>query len=801
MKMLTIKRFLFLLTVFAVLVLAISYFSLDANNDEQPGKGEQIQQQEKPKVTHISPVFPDLIAIAIKDGRAIHGKQIPYVPERRDVLSQDKNDLWLARKGKSIGSIVGRLEKYIMTFDKVVGERLDTSSLDKLESFSISSTDDPELSAERKPYAVFRKTKPSDCARIGTDFDAPLVHTIYLKLLKPLKVGKQYTIDFKQLGIPKETFIYEPSRMRSEAVHVSHIGFRPDDPAKVAFLSLWMGNGGPVDFKGNTLFYVLEDKSGDTVFKGEVRLSKNTSERDEDAYGNNFNGTNVYIMDFSQFQKPGKYRLYVDGIGCSYPFDIDNDIWAKAFYLSARALYHQRSGIEIGPPFSNFKRPRNFHPDDGVQIYATKTTLFDVEFNLAKGEERFSKIVRGKLSELISNAWGGYCDAGDWDRRIAHLIVARYLFELYDYSPKYFEKFDLNIPGQKEEFPDIIREALWSIDFHRRLQLQEGGIRGGIESEEHPKYGEASWQESLNVYAFAPDAYSSYVYAGTAAYAAYILKKYNLKMSDVYAESANRAMEWSEKEVGKTKYHHYVNDARNLAAAELFRLTGAKNWHDLFIETTALKGKETLLYKHDSHDQADAAWVYFNTNRKGIDKNMQQKCKSAIIEDAEKLIEAQNKTAFKWAQDPWRPAYAGTFTRPDCKNIIRAHALSGKNHYLKAIVLASQAGVGANPLNLCYTSGVGHESPLHIMHIDSRITNQPPPPGITVLGPLNPVAVGGYDTYENKLAGRFCYPEFKKWPIIENYFDIYWHAFMCEYTLDRNIAPNAYTWGYLAQRK
>lgn len=798
--MLTRKKISVIFVLFVVLVFVVVYLSSDANNDKESKTETQGQIQEKPKVIHIGPIFPDIIAVTIKDGKVLHGKQIPYVPERRDVLLQDKNDLWLARKDKSIGSIVGRTEKFIMTFDQVVGDRLDLALIDKQESFSISSTDDPDLTIERQPYAVFRKTKPSDFARVGATMDAPLEHTIYLKLLKPLKTGKQYAIDFKQLNIPKQTFIYEPSKMRSEAVHVSHIGFRTDDPAKIAFLSLWMGNGGPVDFKEKTPFYIIDEKNGETVYKGEVKMSKKMNERDEDAYGHNFNGTNIYMMDFSNFQKPGKYRVYVDGVGCSYPFDIGDDIWAKAFYVGSRVLYHQRSGIEIGPPFTTFKRPRNFHPDDGVRIYATKTTLFDVEFNLSKNEERFSKIVRGRTSEIVPNAWGGYCDAGDWDRRIAHLVAARYLFELYDFAPKYFEKFDLNIPGSKDEFPDIIREALWGIDFHRRLQTPEGGIRGGIESEDHPKYGETSWQESLNVFAFAPDVYSSYMYAGSAANAAYILKKYNLKMSDVYAESALKAMEWAEKEVNKTKYPYQVNDARNLAAAELFRLTGAKNWHDIFIETSVLKGKETILYKNDSHDQADAAWVYYNTNKKGMDKNIHQKCKSAIIDDAEKMMEAQKKRAFKWAQNPWRPAIAGIFTTPDCKSMIRAHAMTGKSEYLQAIVLATQSGLGANPLNICYTTGMGYKSPQNVMHIDSRVTNQPPPPGITVLGPLDPSAYGQSETYVHKTAMKYCYPDLKAWPVIENYLDIYWYAAMCEYTI-QNTIPNAYIWGYLAQRK
>jgi len=218
------------------------------------------------------------------------------------------------------------------------------------------------------------------------------------------------------------------------------------------------------------------------------------------------------------------------------------------------------------------------------------------------------------------------------------------------------------------------------------------------------------------------------------------------------------------------------------------------------METTAIKGTETVLYKHDSFDQADAAWVYINTERKGIDNTMKKRFREAIFNEAKILMDAQKKTAFKWARNPWRPAIAGTFTIPDVKNIIRAHILTGNKEYLESVILSAQTGSGANPINICYTTGVGHKSPKNVMHIDSRVTNQPPPPGITVYGPLDPNSFGQSESYYFKEANKYCYPELINWPVIENYLDIYWYPAMCEYTVQDTI-PNAFTWGYLAIRK
>ena len=178
---------------------------------------------------------------------------------------------------------------------------------------------------------------------------------------------------------------------------------------------------------------------------------------------------------------PGTYRVCVEGVGCSHPFEIRDDVWRKAFYVSVRGLYHQRSGIEIGPPYTSFRRPRNFHPDDGVRVYASTARLMETSNGLAPKSDVFTMLMQGRTAEIVPDAWGGYCDAGDWDRRIQHLLASRLLLELFELFPDYFERFDLNIPGSND-LPDLIREALWDIDFYKRLQTKEGGVRGGIES-------------------------------------------------------------------------------------------------------------------------------------------------------------------------------------------------------------------------------------------------------------------------------------------------------------------------------
>jgi endoglucanase len=775
--------------------LCIAFCSRSADTASKPA------ERERPAVTAVGTVASDIVAVTIRTGRVEYGRQGPYQQEKGDNISRaDNGNFWILRKGKAIGSLISK-EAKIMTFDRVVGERPDPLLLDSPDNYSVTSADDASYSAGAGPQAVFRKSKPTDLACMGATFDAPVEHTLYLKLPHSLKIGKQYTIKFAQAGVDDQTFLYDPRLIRSEAVHVSHIGFRPDDPSKVAFFSLWMGNGGGLTCKEGTPFVLIDDKSNTVSFEGRVTLAKAVSEKNEDSYGKNFSGVNVYTMDFSALRKTGTYRLCVEGVGCSYPFDIQADVWRKAFYVSVRGLYHQRSGIEIGPPYTTLRRPRGFHPDDGVKVYASTAGLMETSNGIMGDVDVFTKLMQGRTGEIVPNAWGGYCDAGDWDRRIQHLLASRLLLELFELFPGYFARFDLNIPGSKD-LPDLIREALWDIDFYGRLQTEEGGVRGGIESEAHPRYGEASWQQSQIVMAYAPDVWSTYQYAASAARAAFVLGHRDTQLSRTYLESAARAMDWAEEALKNMANPPFqVRDVRNLAAAEMFRATGKKMWHTIFLETSVLTRGNTLPPAPQGSDQGEAEWIYARTGAPGVDKALKARCTDAVIKEADKRIRAQGLAGFRWMKDPWRPAFAGVFTVPDAVPVIRAYELTGREAYLRAVILACQTGLGANPLNICYTTGLGWKSPLHPFHIDSRVTNQPPPPGITVLGPLDVQFLGGFDSAFHKIAGNFCFPRVNEWPVIETYWDVYWYALMCEYTIQNTIAPNAYIWGYLAARK
>ena len=93
--------------------------------------------------------------------------------------------------------------------------------------------------------------------------------------------------------------------------------------------------------------------------------------------------------------------------------------------------------------------------------------------------------------------------------------------------------------------PDILDEAMWQMPCWRRLQLPDGGVRGGY------GYGwgcphsiTSSMIKSAGVYA--PDHETTLRYAAAAARAARVLTAFDKKLSAEYLDSARRAWAWAE---------------------------------------------------------------------------------------------------------------------------------------------------------------------------------------------------------------------------------------------------------------
>lgn len=810
----------------------------------------------EPEITSVTAVAPRVIAVTIQTGFVFRNGQKPYTYQDGDeVVTSNPPHRWLRRdlnpnpdivNHKIVGSLAGRDDSQYFKFDEFQGEPLDTSITDNIANYKVEFLKEDDPAVEVQLRAVYRKSRPLYMANIGLDTYAfPMEHKLYIQLASKERVLRSdgfYRITwYGNTGSPVMSYNFEhrPFTQKSESVHVSQLGFRPNDPVKVAFLSLWRGNGGKQPYWENSAFRVMQ---GDRIVKlGRVTLSK-AAAGDEDDYtpytvdadkeALNYNKTDVYLMDFSDITERGKYRVCVQNVGCSENFEIRWDAWKRAFKHSMLGLYHQRSGLKLDK--TDYKRPRNLRPgQDGFTVYHTDTALIETRNGPILQEKPDGEVEVDPLSNIDTNttvdtAWGGYADAGDWDRRIQHLRATRLLIELAEMSPNYFKRLTLTLPDWEREnaLPDIIDEALWGLNLFTRMQDAEGGIRGGIESEDHPRYGEASWQESLTVMAYKPDLWSTYLYAATAIKVSYYLKSQNFeRLSRYYRNSAYRAMEWAESRIDEYRknhtenqgYHYFqIKDARNLAAVELMRYaqryhkTTYVRWRTIFTRTTVFRDywSGLRLSEYRSHDQSDAAFTYLRMTVRNTD--LQAKVRNVFINHLADTVAQGKRTGFRWTKDhPGNFVIEGVMSVPQAINLVRGHylGLDGADDYLETILYATQFGGGANPNNMVFTTGMGSKSPAQPLHRDHWVTNKIVPDGLTLNGPSiysTGAKMGELDIPPIWFLPYFddlMEPSYTEWPIAESYLDVLEIDPSTEFTIHQTIAPNAYVWGYLAVAK
>lgn len=763
-----------------------------------------------PRVLHAGLVAPEILGITIQDGALIRGAQEPYAAQPGDAVKvptsgyTPANTPQLWRGGAFVGWLVqGRT--ILSHPDRTVGFLPSSDWLGQASAYTIQATDDPRFSTGGRPAQVYRKSIPNGAVRKISGVTQPrpttVRHTVYLRLVEPWKQGVEYRISFPA-GLPPLTVTIS-DRLESEAIHATQIGFRPADESKVAFLSCWLGGGGPLAQPATVPFKVI-DAEGQEVFRGAGAITTRAQDNESlPSQPRNLSRTDVVLLDFSPVKNRGEYRVIVPGIGSSYPITIAEDVWRKAFTLSMKGFYHQRSGLELKAPWSSYHRPRNMHPADGVKIYLSDCTLMDSRNGLnalGNDPDNFGNLVKGATTQLLEpGVWGGYADAGDWDRRINHLTATRGHLDLLLEVGEPIEKLQLNIPESGNGLPDLLDEALWNLDFYRRLMTPEGGVRGGIESAEHPKAGEGSWQESWPRYAYAPDAWSSYIFVATAARCAHYADKKYPEVAALYRAAALKAMGWAEAELARLPADYLarrsrggtldrtLDRTRNLAAADLYRLTGEPRWHELFLKTFGQCDEE-------------AAWVYLRTSRVRDPERVAQ-CRENLLRAARQVLEEQRKTGFRWTRrGPGAENYAWAFfsSSAGCDALLRAWRLTGEARYRQGAVLGAQLVAGANPNNMAYTSGLGRNPMRNIFAHDTLVQGLEPPAGLTAMGPFNPA--GGNTTLHSQISGiaPFFTPPYREWPQTEFCLDSGLVHPIDEYTPDGSMSPVSYLWGSLA---
>ena len=287
-------------------------------------------------------------------------------------------------------------------------------------------------------------------------------HRIYLEVPK-LKNRRCYTL---RTPYGKKRFRFQEKKTLCESIKVNQVGYSALSRVRYANFAIWLGDGGSRTLEGALPAYTVLDGRGRKVAQGVL------TEVGEDRSSGDY----VYRIDLSEVPEGGPYRVSVKGYGVSWPFGVGSDFSKKVAWTSFRALYHQRCGVPVVKPYAEWDiRTKPCHET----VYLTYGPI---------GEARLH--VEG--TEPTIQAWGGYHDAGDADRRTYHMDVSSSLLTTYEMFSEFFKDDQFNIPdrfdghfnilGKGNGIPDILDEAEWGTMFWEYVQTETGEIPWGTET-------------------------------------------------------------------------------------------------------------------------------------------------------------------------------------------------------------------------------------------------------------------------------------------------------------------------------
>jgi endoglucanase len=747
----------------------------------------------------VRPFSATELVVRVEAGRLELGAIEPYdltAPQSGDDVDSKNGALVVKRDGDTYGFQVSKRTDAIRRPDRLIGSALDADAVVDA-SWSITATDDPTYASGLAPVSISHMARPAAIGTAGNgDRISAVTHDLVIVLPEPLQPGVNYTLAAEDQLAPM-SYRYDADATVSPAIRVNQYGLAPGDELKVGYLSGWFDElGRTATARMDPAFRVVNVATGTVVLRG---TGQERPGGDELGKGD-LTGSPVIELDFSDVTDPGRYRLCVDGIGCSYDFEVSGDVWQQLTASVARAAYHQRSGTELGPPFTPIARPRPYHPDDGVVVRNTDYSLLQAQIDTTNTD--FATLAERRGDQVLDQAWGGHFDAGDWDRRINHLWFARTAAQLVMNFPDAMASSDFNIPESGDQVPDLLDEALWSVDLYRRMQTADGAIRGGIEATEHPPPHSASWVDDLAVIAYEPDPFSTYVYAGSAAEMATALRPYDSARSDELLTSALAAMAWAEAQPIETEGAAMVEGQRNVAAAALLLATGDEEWHNIFVATASFLDEPEPYMSCHSHTRCDAAWLYLQADESVTDAAIRENLTDRFIRSADATLVAANSTTYGWTtENPFLPLIwgLGSGGAPHNSGLLKAYLLTGDDRYRNAAVRSAGFSLGANPQNRVMLTGIGEEPVRSPQINDVKHGGLPLWPGTPVYGNhlLNSLEDDQW-VVDDILTPAGATPEATEQPYLWQWYDVGSVALFNEFTVHQSHAEALWTFGTLA---
>ena len=695
----------------------------------------------------------------------------------------------------------------------VFGTRLNQAAAADAAAWLVSSKDDKSFGS-RPAVAAWRKSKPMNTDHTLT---SELDHWIFLKLPRSMKQGCTYTVSIP-VGVGSDAASGEVKfdiwNTMSEAVHVNILGYLPSEPVKEADLYLWLGEGGQRDYKSfqGKGVYLYNVATGKSKKVGTVKYWKPQAASEFEAGKKDLTGSDVWNIDFKE-SVPGRYRLVVEGVGCSMDFDIKDDVYFQPYRYSVRGYYYMRLGEPIDPEHVNpVPRQPQFIPEVdpvGFTVYKTDLQPWHPDWRRLRGdvwdEPHFKPALESAFwqhrlpgNPVNTEVKGGHSDAFDWDRHLAHVSNIYDMLLPYILTGGRISEDDLGIRESGNGIPDIIDEARNEADFFLSIRDGEAYSQGVTNpSKEWTIMFQAgcttmaAWANAANC-AILADAFRI---AGNDSLLVYYRDE-AVKAFRFASRKENQQLDDTQ-DVGSARMRG--RDFRQMAAAFLYNVTGEREWEDIMAEESMVNGPDSEIFNkgRQAYYQIWATAAYLTCPQERHYPELYRNMVSSVDAqaDANNVKLMDQRPSRRAANDArWQ-------TSENLQLVMMAHYVSKSPARRAALERAmySEAGwgLGRNPSNTVEMTGLGER---HITDCYTTGRNDGVPgshPGQTPFNGTETWSQG--DGGDARIILERCYPSWNDggWPRQESFFNIRYMWVNGEFTPRETMRGKMALLGYL----
>ncbi len=354
----------------------------------------------------------------------------------------------------------------------------------------------------------------------------------------------------------------------TEHIKIDQFGYRTDAEKFAVISDPQVGFNSGDSFNPSATYEVRRVTDDTLVFSGPVVAWNGGAVHVQ-------SGDRAYRFDFSALTAEDDYYVYDPGQDlASFPFRIDDDVYAEVLRQAGRTYFYQRCGAAKTSPFAG---------DDWQDAGAC---------HLGSEQDLDCRAVGNPVPATSRDLHGGWHDAGDYNKYVnfADEVVHELLFA-FEESPNAFGD-DWNLPESGNGVPDLLDELRVELDWFLRMQQPDGSLLhkvsvAGFEAASPPSADGA-------VRRYAPATASATISGcGAFAHAARVFRSLGDSGSQDYADllesAALSAWNWLEANPSSvpsfydnagfssapaedTEYQQFAN--RVIAAAYLFALTG-----------------------------------------------------------------------------------------------------------------------------------------------------------------------------------------------------------------------------------